>query len=379
MRPDKIDQRSLNRTTLDRQHLLARSRHSSLELITHLIGMQAQVPSDPYIGLWSRIAEFDPHSVSRLYESRDILRMVVMRGTIHLLSADDAVATRTYAQEVLEQEIRSHREYKEHLNGVDFTPVIAFITPLLTQDARTPTELRTLLQEKFPEFNPAALALVCRNRLPLVQIPPRGLWQESGGLRLITLQSWIGRDCSPISDSGSQELVLRYLAAFGPASPRDVVAWSRAPQLGRAMELLAPQLRPYSTDTSRILFDLPDAALAPADAVSAPRFLPQYDNLLLSHKNRSRFGSDDRRQWISRAGIAKGTVLLNGFIGAAWHISRNALQRPATQAAATIHIEHFYKLSAAALGEVAAEGLALVRLLHPQASNHAVEFTRIPA
>lgn len=372
-----IDLRTLNRTTLHRQRLLSRGYETPLELIDHLIGMQAQIPGDPYVGLWSRIAEFDPESLSALMEARSVLRMVVIRGTIHLLTARDAIALRAYAQPVLEQELRSHGEHKDHLKGLDLDPVIAFAKPILTASALTPTELRNLLQAQFPHLNAGALALACRNRLPLVQTPPRGLWQRSGGLRLMTLQGWIGHDCTDTTDQRSREIVRRYLAAFGPAQPSDIVAWSRVPGLGQTMAGMASELRRYTNERSQGMYDLADAELVSADMESAPRFLPEYDNLLLSHRDRSRFGDDERRQGLGRASAVKGTVLIDGFVGAAWHISRDAAHRPASQAEATLHIECIDKLSPTQKQEVESEGRALVRFLAPQAVRHAVRLTKI--
>ncbi len=374
---DRIDQRTLNRTTLHRQRLLSRSHESALDLIAQLIGLQAQNPGDPYVGLWSRIADFDPASLSELMETRLVLRMVVIRGTIHLLTADDAVALRAYAQAVLEQELRSHGEHREHLRGIDLDPVIAYAKPILTDAPRSPTELRALLAKQFPHLNSGALALACRNRLPLVQIPPRGLWQRTGGLRLMTLEGWTGRDCTAMSDQQSQELVVRYLAAYGPALPSDIVTWSRVPSLGSTMEGMSSQLRRYANGRSQQLFDLPDAELIHGDFPSSPRFLPEYDNLLLSHKDRSRFGDDKRRQRLSRASVVKGTVLIDGFVGAAWHISRDGDTKPSTQASATLHVECLDKLSAATRRTVQEEGLSLVRLLAPAAAHHDVNVSQI--
>ncbi|MDP2013699.1 MAG: winged helix DNA-binding domain-containing protein, partial [Actinomycetota bacterium] len=342
-----------------------------------LLGLQAQVPGDPYVGLWSRLADFNPASLSELMQARAVLRMVVIRGTIHLVTADDAVALRPYAQAVLEQELRSHGGHKDHLKGVDLDQVIAYAEPFLTASPRSPTELRALLAEEFPHLNSSALALACRNRLPLVQTPPRGLWQSTGGLRLMTLEGWIGRDCAGISARQSREIVLRYLAAFGPALASDIVTWSRVPSLGRTMEDMASQLRRYTNERSQQLFDLPDAQLINADVDSSPRFLPEYDNLLLSHKDRSRFGDDDRRRQLGQASAIKGTVLIDGFISAAWHISRDIDTKPSKQAAATLHVECLEKVNAATGSAVEAEGLALVRLLTPSAMHHRVKVSRI--
>ncbi|MDO9485731.1 MAG: winged helix DNA-binding domain-containing protein [Actinomycetota bacterium] len=374
---ERIERTTLNRTTLQRQHLLSRSEHSVLEVISHLIGLQAQIPQDPYVGLWSRSADFEPDSLSQLLNARSALRMVSLRGTIHLLSAADAVGLRAYAQEALDQELRSHGEHKHHLADVDLEPVIAFAKPLLTANALTPTELRALLQLEFPHLNAGALALACRNRLPLVQTPPRGLWQQSGGLRLMTLEGWVGTDSAAISEVQSQAIVRRYLRAFGPASAQDIVTWSRSPLLGRTMENMATELRQYTTANSRPLFDLADAELMPGDSIAPPRFLPEYDNLLLSHRDRSRFGDDSRRQQLGQASAIKGTVLIDGLVGAAWHISRDGRHKPASQSPATLTIEHLDTLASSTRHAVEAEADFLNRLLTPGAAEHRVRLVKL--
>jgi len=175
----------------------------------------------------------------------------------------------------------------------------------------------------------------------------------------------------------SKEIVRRYLASFGPAMPSDIVAWSRAPILGRTMEEMAPTLRAYASGRSPLLYDLPDAELVRAETRAAPRFLPQYDNLLLSHRDRSRFGDEQRRQSLGQALSAKGTVLIDGRIGAAWHVTRDSTHKPASRAAATLEVQHLDKLDLAERQAVEAEGLRLLSLLTPTAAQHEVRFTLI--
>ena len=375
MAPERIDQRTLNRTTLHRQSLLQRSDQTPLDVISRLVGLQAQNPHDPYIGLWSRIVDFEPESVSDLMEARRVLRMVVLRGTIHLLTDEDAVVLRAYAQDVLEQEMRSHGEHKEHFKGVDLDAVIDYARPILTAAPLSPADLREVLEVEFPHCNSGALALACRNRLPLVQTPPRGLWQRSGGLRLMTLQGWIGRDCTPESTSRSKDIVRRYLGAFGPASPNDIVAWSRVPGLGKTMEAMSSTLRSYTSERAQQLLDLPDVELQSGATVSSPRFLPQYDNLLLAHRDRSRFGGEERRRMLADGSVVKGAVLIDGIVGARWSVSRDSASRQVAQQAATITVEHIDKLSKSDRQAIEAEASALARFLTPLSTRQDVVLT----
>ena len=124
-RPEILSDRALNRATLDRQLLLRPSSLTPLRAVEHLVGLQAQNPFDPYLALWSRLTDFDPEAVGRMVESRELVRIVVMRGTIHLVTANDAPALRSLTQPVLDAEIVRHTEFAPLLADVDMAPVLA--------------------------------------------------------------------------------------------------------------------------------------------------------------------------------------------------------------------------------------------------------------
>ncbi len=255
----------------------------------HLVGLQSQVPHNPYTGLWSRLAEFRPESLSKLLEDRDVVRIGVMRGTIHLITADDCLLLRPLTQPVFEGQLWRHRDFSPHLRGVDLDPVVEAGRTAL-EEPRTGTELRAFLAARFPKLDAAALAYACQMRLALVQVPPRGLWGKSAQVRWTTAETWLGRPLA--ADPPLDAVVLRYLAAFGPASVADVATWCRLTGLRQVVERLRPQLVTLPDERGRELFDLPDAPRPDPDSPAPVRFLPEYDNLLLSHDDRSRFVSD---------------------------------------------------------------------------------------
>lgn len=335
------------------------------------------MPSDPYTALWSRVAGFDPMTVSDAVEERELVRIVVMRGTIHLVTAADALALRSQVQPVLDDEMTIHSEHKGHLAGLDLGPVLAFGGPLLTASALTPSETRAAMAQQFPALDAAALAFACRNNLALVQVPPRGRWGRSGTVRTMTTEGWLGAAPEPVTAAGARRIVERYLAAFGPASVRDVVAWSRVDALGEAMSSMASGLRPYRNERGAELFDLPDGEIVDADVDAPVRFLPEYDNLLLSHRDRSRFGDDDRRRRLGTAFSVKGTVLVDGLVSAAWYITRDPEARPKDAAAATLHVEYLSPLPKRTLTAVEREGIAMSRFLLPGAVAHDVRMTAL--
>ena len=184
---------ALNRATLARQLLLERAGLTPLETVEHLVGMQAQVPHNPYIALWSRLEGFRPESLSDLLERREVVRVGVMRGTIHLVTADDCLLLRPLMQPVLDAQLRRHGEHAPSLRGVDLEPIVELARTVLEEKPRSGTELRAIFAERFPDLNAAALTHACQIRLAFVQVPPRGLWGRSAQVRSTTAESWLGR------------------------------------------------------------------------------------------------------------------------------------------------------------------------------------------
>ena len=308
-----LGRRALNRATLARQLLLERSSMPVLEAVEHLVGLQAQEPPDPYAALWSRLEAFRPEQLAALLEERQVVRMPLMRSTIHLVSADDCLTIRPLVQPVLDAELARYRD----LTGVDVDAVLAFGRELVEERPRPARELRAALAERFPAHDPGDLAYACRNLLAFVQVPPRGLWGRSSQVISTTVESWLGR---PLEHEPSLDaLVLRYLGALGPATVADVATWSRLTGLRAVIERLRPRLQMFRDDRGRELFDLPEAPRPDPETPAPPRFLPEYDNVLLSHADRSRFLSEDHRPVFSRVeGRIRGTVLHDGFVFGVW-------------------------------------------------------------
>ena len=171
--------RALNRATLARQMLLERADVPAREAVSRLVGMQAQEPLDPYVGLWSRLRGFRPAALAALLTEREAVRIVLMRGTIHLVTAEDCLELRPPVQPILDRELTVHQQYKDELATVDPGPVLEVARPFLAEP-RTIPELRAELARHFPDRTPGALAYLCRNHLPLVQVPPRGVWGRRG-------------------------------------------------------------------------------------------------------------------------------------------------------------------------------------------------------
>ena len=371
MTPDRLTDRALNRATLQRQWLIRRSGAPILDAVNHLVGLQAQEPLNPYVALWSRLDGFDPWALADLVTTGQVVRIVVMRGTLHLVTADDALVLRPLAQPVLDREMQTHSEFSATLAGLDLEPMLRVAGPYLAEAARSPRELRALLAQRFPDHDPGALALACRNRLALVQVPPRGVWGQSGGVRSMTAEAYLGRPLDPAPSI--DDVVLRYIAAFGPATVADVAAWSRLTAMAEVVERLRPRLRAFRDERGRDLVDLPHGPRPDPDTPIPPRFLPEYDNVLLSHADRRRFGPDEVRRHLSNGSRAvKGSLLVDGALAGNW--------RPEVAGAgdaAALHVDHVGRLSQRTASSVQAEGRRLLRMLAPEAATREVRLSRL--
>jgi hypothetical protein len=355
---DLLSHRALNRATLARQLLLERGALTVLEAVEHLVGMQAQIPHDPYLGLWSRLAGFEPDELGRLLVERKAVRIVVMRGTIHLVSADDCLTLRPLMQPVLDAELRRHPQFGPALQGVNVDPVLAYVRTLLAQAPHSGAQLRAAIAQRFPQHDATALAYACRNLLAFVQVPPRGVWGQTMQVSSTTAEHWLGR---PLAAAPSiDDVVLRYLAAFGPATVADIASWSRLTGMRAVVARIAPRLRVFRDERGRALYDLPDAPRPGPDTPAPVRFLPEYDNVLLSYADRARFHHADQRGRVATtARQIKGTVLADGIVRGTWRIDRAG-------DGATLFVDHARPFTRRDASAVEAEGRRVLRFLEPE-------------
>ena len=357
----------LNRATLERQMLLRRRKPTALEAIEHLVGMQAQAPNPPYVGLWTRLEGFLPDELAHLIEERQAVRVALMRNTVHLVSARDCLKLRPLVQPVIERGLHANRTHRAALEGVDTEALTAAGRELLEEGPHTAKELGELLKERWPDRDGASLARAVRHLLPLVQVPPRGVWGKSGQTTHTTAEAWLGRSLDPAASL--EEMIVRYLGAFGPATVKDVQTWSGLTRLREVVERLRPRLRSFRDEHGNELFDLPDAPRPEPDTPAPPRFLPEYDNLILSHADRTRVIANDYRKAIaSKNGMVPATVLVDGFVCGTWKTER-------IRGKATLMIEPFEHLAKENRDALSEEGERLIRFTGAGAEKFEVRFT----
>ncbi|MFC1429084.1 winged helix DNA-binding domain-containing protein [Streptacidiphilus sp. N1-3] len=318
---EKLSARALNRATLARQMLLARERCGVLETVEFLGGLQAQVPNASYTGLWTRLVDFDPEQLSALMTDRSVVRISAMRGTIHLLSADDALSFRPLCQVVNDRGPFGKGAYRKALAGIEQADLVAAARKLLEAEPLTNGRLGAALQQAFPGYDGSTLAWAVRDSpLALVQVPPRGLWGRSGAPTSTTAEHWLGRPLDPAPSV--DRMVLRYLAAFGPATVRDAQAWSGLTRLAEVFERLRPQLRTFlDAGSGRELFDLPDAPRPAEDTPAPVRFLPDYDNVVLGYADRGRIITPEDQVRLGQLNRYLAAFLVDGRVRGAWSVA----------------------------------------------------------
>jgi len=341
--------RVLNRTLLKRQHLLERTSGTPAAMVEHLVGLQAQDTQPPYVGLWSRLERFDPAALSGLLESRAASRILLMRGTIHLVTATDCLGLRPPLQGMLERQMRG-TEFFGHCADIPREELESAAYDVLGPEPVPVRELGAALAKRFPAHRPGHLANTVRVLLPLVQAPPRGVWKRSGGPAYVHAAEWHG---APLAPADPAELVRRYLRAFGPATAADVSTWSGLTGLQPALDELSDELVTRKDQAGRTFLDLEGLPLADEDEPAPVRLLGKYDNVWLSHADRTRVAEPEKRQrWMGRNGGVGNTVFVDGMLEGLWR-----------QVDDRVEVELFRGLTRAQRTELDAEVAGLERFL----------------
>jgi hypothetical protein len=345
-----LDARALNRATLARQLLLRRERMPAIQAVEHLVGLQAQEPQEPYVGLWSRLAAFDPAELSGLLASRRAVRTQLMRGTLHLVSAADCQRLRPVHHAMLVA--RAWGALRRRLPGVAAAELAAAGRPLFEGEPRTLPEAGRELAGRWPGVAARDLGNALSSAVPLVQVPPRGLWGQRAPARNLTVEAWLGPSPAIEPDEVLDDLVLRYLTAYGPAASADLRAWCGLSGLPDVVRRLRPRLRTFRDARGRVLLDVLDGLLPDPETPAPPRFLPAFDNAVLGYDDRSRI-IDREHRGLSVEGTR--FLLVDGRVAGAWTVAADA-------GAVVLRITPLVPLAPADVDAVVAEGERLLDL-----------------
>ena len=353
--------RQLNRTLLARQMLLERHDASPVAVAERLVGLQSQLPNPPYIGLWTRLRAFQRSQLTECLQRRAIARAPWIRSTLHLVSAADHQCFQAVIQPALVRGLRSF--FGARSADLDIERLVGIAKPFLESHQPSIGALRKHLQQHEPNLNKEAMAYAVRSYLPLVQIPPSGTWGVGTRATYTSAESWLGR----AKPSDMPSLFRRYLAAYGPASVMDFQTWTGITRLKSQLAPALTELVVYQSESgNRELYDLPAAPLAAPDAIAPVRFIPEYDNILIAHRDRARILPDAHRKKVFlSAGRVIGTVLIDGFVGATWRVKKD-------KQSLTLTVSLFAAQPKALARAIEAEGARLLQFYDGEASSHAV-------
>lgn len=357
--------RDLNRATLARQLLLERVSMPIPAAIEQLVGLQAQIPMPPYIGLWTRLYDFQRKDLARLIDEKIIVRATFLRGTLHLFTAQDYLHFRTTLQPVLS----AGAEAITKSRGVelDIDHLLTIARQYLTEKPRTFAEITAMFTDLMPDIDAGSIRYTVRMNLPMIQVPVSSGWGYPATPQFTLADAWLGQSIP--QDDNLRALIFRYLAAFGPASVTDLQTWSGLGKLKDSVEKLRPELRTYRDETKRELFDLPDIELPNAEMPAPVRFLPEFDNVLLSHSNRTRVIADIHRPKVYLPGLrVAATFLVDGFVAGVWKVEKK-------KQVATLMMDPFAALTPETRAALAEEAEHLVRFIEPDAKSFEVQFS----
>ena len=344
--------------------LLARADATPAEVLTRVVGLQAQAARPPYVGMWTRLARFARSDLHDAIVDKRIVKATLMRSTLHLLTAEDYLAFRATLQPVLTNALQEILEQRGA--NVDVERLVKATRPFIHAAPRSFAELTEFLTRLEPDADPGAMRYSVRTRLPLIQVPTDSTWTFPGNPKFALAEDWLATRI-PDRTSRLSELVKRYLAAFGPATVKDMETWSYLPDLAAVFETLRSDLVVYSEERRREVFDLPDATLEPEDSPAPVRFIPEFDNLVMAHQDRTRFVPKSVRKAVYLPGLrVAATVLIDGYVGATWTTAR-------VKNAATLSITPFTPPNARLRNELEQEADRLLRFAEPDASTYEVK------
>jgi len=357
-----LTRRALGRATLARQLLLDRVPLDAGEAVARLGGLQAQEARPPFVGLWSRLQGFAARDLHDALHDRRVVRGMAMRATLHLQTAGDHLATRAALAPVME---RAAKVLGTRAAGLESVPVLTAASEYLAAGPRTFAEIRDHLAGVFPEVNDRALGYTVRTLMPLVMVPTGDRWSFPADARFTPTQTWLGAPVDPAA--GPEALVERHLAAFGPATAADVQAWSGLNGIAAVLKGMAARLETFQGEGRRVLYDLPDAPRPDEDVPCPPRFLPDFDSLVLAHADRTRVIADEHRaQLVTKNLRVRATFLWDGEVAGTWSVER-------AKGTAILRVAPFARLPRGAAAALRDEGEALVRFVDAEAGAHEVD------
>jgi hypothetical protein len=312
----------LNRALLARQHLLERSPHGLTEVMEEMGGIQTQYAPAGYIGLWSRMRDFERPMLTRALEERRAVQGTMMRATIHTVSAADYWPMLAGIRRV-NREWYAKVQARE-MAGIDMAAVADAVREEL---AGGPLRLRELAARVAARGFPAAAAGWSGLWVELLRVPPSGTWERRRADLYALADRWIERAEVAEAD-GIEHLVRRYLGAFGPARLKEIAGWTGLNVMQMRHVVEGMELRHLSDEDGKPLLDLPDAPLPDPETPAPPRFIAVWDAMLLVHARRTQVLPEALRPLIfnTKTPHSHNTFLLDGQVAGTWRFDAGEIQ-----------------------------------------------------
>lgn len=343
--------RQLNRATLGRQLLLRREPLDVVEGVRRVVAIQAQEAASPYIALWNRLAGFDPADLDAAFTERAVVKASLIRLTLHAVHASDYPAFHAAMVRNLRASVLGDRRFTDTgLSIADADALVPHLTEFVARP-RAKAEIEELLATRIGEHKPRVWWAL-RRFAPLHHAPTGGPWSFGVKSSFVAALPVSG---ALLPEQSVQRLILRYLAAFGPASALDFAQFTmlRRPVVAQALKALAGQVTELEGPDSVTLYDVPGGLRPPEDTPAAPRLLPMWDSILLAYSDRSRvIPPDYRRLVIRQNGDVLPTLLVDGHVAGVWRPVEGGIEATA-----------FHPLSDETWDGLATEAAALVAFL----------------
>jgi hypothetical protein len=317
-----LTRRELNRALLERQLLLERKALSPVKAVERLGGLQAQSTTSPYLSLWTRLEGFERDQLVRALKARRLVKAIIQRGTLHIVTPSDYWAFATARRQL--GGILWPPSYEARLPTVQLKKLAASVAGELEGVELTFKEVRALLEPyETAGLPPTFIWRRVQGHAYVVHVPPSGIWGY-GGLGVYTAAEGTLAGAPPPPEEAFDKLVRSYLAAYGPATKYDVGQWAGIPRVVPISASLERQsLRTFRDEQGRTLYDLPRAPLPSADTPAPVRLIPRFDNLVLSHADRSRIlGDIPPSRIVTNNGIVHATILVDGFVAGTWQLDK---------------------------------------------------------
>ncbi len=321
MTADVLTTRHLNRALLARQLLLERSTLSLTSVMEHMGGIQMQYAPAGYIGLWSRMRDFERPMLTRALEERTAVQGTMMRGTIHTVSAADYWPMMAGVGRI------SREWFTKQVRAMAETDMVAAASAVREELADGPLRITELSRRLETRGFPPRAAAWASWWVELVRIPPSGTWERRRADLYELADQWLPR-VQMSEDDGIEHLIGRYLGAFGPAPVKDIASWMglNVTQMRHVVE--RRELRQFSDEGDRPLLDLPDAAIPDPDAPAPVRFVAVWDAMLLVHARRTQVLPEEYRPLIfnTKTPHSHNTFLIDGQVAGTWRFEAGEVQ-----------------------------------------------------